>query len=429
MTVLSMRSPEPRVELLEDELHVHEVSFVGTVVEVAHDLGTEGDSVRLARLLADAVEIGATVLRNGQSRALVESVAAEIDRLIATTTSEGKKLPDALEGPLVDHMKRLSDLCAEYFDPKRARSVQHQLKAIVGDTTGAELRRLVPEVLGEDGALGAQLKMLSSTSTDTLGRVNALMGRIEQKLQLDQAVERSVHKGRPFEEVVQAELEAIHGPLGDDVRCVRAAYGLLPKANKGAKAGDYLVAINPEHTRGREVSYVVEAKTGPLSATTAKRELNSAMQNRGAAAGVLVFDSLGDAPLGGRCYLPHGDGRFTAVLDATDGSPLAFEVACREARLAALASVQAEGKLDSTWLQAQCDRMCEVIEAASALLRSVSRIERGASDIRHQYQEMRTQALALIDETRDRATVGKGDHAAAGQDSGSASSLRERLGR
>lgn len=407
MTVLSMKSPEPTVELLEDGLHVHEVSFVGTVVEVAHDLDAKGDSVRLARLLADAVEIGATVLRNGQSRALVESVAAEIDRLIATTTSEGKKLPEALEGPLVDHMKRLSDLCAEYFDPKRARSVQHQLKAIVGDTTGAELRRLVPEVLGEDGALGAQLKLLSSTSADTLGRVNALMGRIEQKLQLDQAVERSVHKGRPFEEVVQAELEAIHGPLGDDVRCVRAAYGLMPKANKGAKAGDYLVAINPEHTRGREISYVVEAKTGPLSAAAAKRELTTAMQNRGAAAGVLVFDSLGDAPLGGRCYLPHGDGRFTAVLDPTDGSRLAFEVACREARMAALASIQADGKLDPTWLQAQCDRLCEVIEAASGLLRSANRIERGASDIRHQYHEMRTQALALIDETRERADCGE----------------------
>src|SRR5205807_2347444 len=82
--------------------------------------------------------------------------------------------------------------------------------------------------------------------------------------------ERSVHKGRPFEEIVQAELEAIHGPLGDEVRCVRADYGLLPKSSKGAKAGDYLVVLNPEQTRGRELTYVVEVKTGPLNAAAAK---------------------------------------------------------------------------------------------------------------------------------------------------------------
>ena len=32
-------------------------------------------------------------------------------------------------------------------------------------------------------------------------------------------------------------------------------------------------------------------------------------------AGVLAFDDLEDAPLGGRSFLPDGDGCFTAVLD------------------------------------------------------------------------------------------------------------------
>lgn len=408
MAVLSMNPTRADVELSEDELRVHEASFKGTIVEVAHDLGAQGDPERLAQLLVDAVEVGATVLRHGQAKALVDSVTSEIDRLVATTTAEGERLPKALEAPLADHLRRLADLCAEYFDPTRARSLPHQLKAIIGDTTGAELRKLVPEVLGEEGALGAQLKLLSSTNIDTHARVDALLGRIEQKLQLDGAVERSVHKGRAFEEVVQAELEAIHGPLGDEVRCVRADYGLLRRASKGAKAGDYVVAINPGQTRGLEVSYVVEVKTGPLGAAAARRELETAIENRGASAGVLVFDSVADAPLGGRCYLPHGPGRFTAVLDPTDGSQLAFEVACREARLAALARVQSEGQLDPEWLEAQCDSLCEVIEDASAMLRSVSAIERGADDIRHRYQEMRRRALELIDETRKRVECEEG---------------------
>ncbi|HLG09551.1 MAG TPA: hypothetical protein VI409_12860, partial [Gaiellaceae bacterium] len=155
------------------------------------------------------------------------------------------------------------------------------------------------------------------------------------------------------------------------------------------------VTINPEHTRGREVCYVVEAKTGPLNAAAAKRELEAAITNRGAVAGVLVFDGLDDAPLGGRSYMPHADGRFSAVLDLENGIPLAFEVACREARLAAIASVHPEGRLDPAWLQSRCNRLCEVIEEASAILRSVSGIERATREIRERYTHMRTRRSPL----------------------------------
>lgn len=207
--------PEARVELVDDELRVHELGFRGAIVDVARDLELENEPGPLQRLLVDAVEVGATVLRNGQSQALVESLALEIDRLVSTATDETERLPQALQKPLGEHLQKLSDVLAEHFDPKRARSLQRQLPTIVGEATGAELRRLVQETLSESGAIGAQLKLFSSSNTDTLQRVNELVGRIEQKLQLDEQIERSAHKGRPFEEIVQAELEAIHGPLGD----------------------------------------------------------------------------------------------------------------------------------------------------------------------------------------------------------------------
>lgn len=44
-----------------------------------------------------------------------------------------------------------------------------------------------------------------------------------------------------------------------------------------------------------------------------------------------------------------------------------------------------------------------MIEDASTMLRSVGAIERGAASIRLRYQEMRSRALELIDETRERA--------------------------
>jgi hypothetical protein len=399
-TVAHINPEEPSFELIEHTLHVHDARFTGTIVEVATDLSFQQNGAGLERLVADALEVGAIVVRNGQSRALVESLALEIDRLVATASDESERLPEALKQPLADHLERLSDVLAENFDPKRAHSLQRQLPTIVGEATGTELRRLVQEVLSESGAVGAQLKLFASTNTDTLTRVNTILDRIEQKFQLDDQVERSPHKGRPFEENVQAELESIHGPLGDKVLCVRSDYGRLPKTSKGAKAGDYLVVINPELTRGREISYVVEAKTGPLRAAEAKRELDAAITNRAAAAGVLVFDGISDAPLGGRSYMPHGDGRFTAVLDLENGSPLAFEVACRQARLEAVASARPEGQLDKSLVLGKCNRLCEIVEDANTILTGVSTVERGAGEIRARYNQMRRDALAQLDELR-----------------------------
>jgi hypothetical protein len=82
-TVVHINPDEPKVELTDDVVHVQKASFTGTIVEVARDLGLEDDPTRLFGLLSDAVEVGSTVLRNGQSQALVESVALEIDRLVA----------------------------------------------------------------------------------------------------------------------------------------------------------------------------------------------------------------------------------------------------------------------------------------------------------------------------------------------------------
>ena len=99
--------------------------------------------------------------------------------------------------------------------------------------------------------------------------------------------------------------------------------------------------------------------------------------------------------------MPHGGGRFTAVLDVENGAPLAFEVACRQARL--VASVRPEGVPEKGWVLSECNRLCEVVEGASAILGSVSTVERGAAEIRERYTQMRRDALVLIDEMRARA--------------------------
>src|SRR5260221_250998 len=96
--------------------------------------------------------------------------------------------------------------------------IQHSHVVLIDDRLHvSELRKQVRDLLDDSGTIGLQVRAFTVSNADMLTRVNTLLGKIEQKLQLDDAVERSVHKGRPFEEIVQAELEAIHGPLGDQV--------------------------------------------------------------------------------------------------------------------------------------------------------------------------------------------------------------------
>src|SRR6266571_8175676 len=101
--VVATNPYEPDVVLSGRQLDVRGATFTGTIVDVALDLGMQDDPESLARLLGDAVEIGAAVLRNGQSRALMECVTLEIDRLIETASAETEKLPKSLEEPLAAH--------------------------------------------------------------------------------------------------------------------------------------------------------------------------------------------------------------------------------------------------------------------------------------------------------------------------------------
>jgi hypothetical protein len=393
------------VELLEDSIRISDLELTGTIVEVAHSL-EPGSAERLAALVRDAAEIGATVLRHGQSKAVVDALAGEIDRLISTTTSATEQLPDAVQEQVADLLAKLSAVLAEQFDPKRTDSVQHQISQLVTGATAQQVKVMTQELLGETGPVTAmndkvvsQLKLVSSSTQEAVSLVAALAEKIEAKLRLDDAAERSTQKGASFEDVLHAELDAIHGPLGDDVRCTKDDYGALPHS----QAGDFVVRVNPRETRGREVCFTVEAKTGRLSAPKAKAALEEAIGNREATSGVLVFDGVGDAPLGGRHYGCWNGGRFVAVLDSDELNPLALEVACRQARELAISSVDGETALDAKWLIERCDAVGAVVEQAREILNGANAAQRGVDRIKVAYERLRGEALAVLDEIKQKA--------------------------
>src|SRR5690349_16221265 len=96
MSVVAVRQGRPKVELVDRELYVRDLVLTGAVVELASDAGA-GDAPAIAeRIVIEAAEVGATLMRHGQTQALVNSVRTEIDRLLSMTGSATEQLPAAI---------------------------------------------------------------------------------------------------------------------------------------------------------------------------------------------------------------------------------------------------------------------------------------------------------------------------------------------
>lgn len=404
MTIVAFTPEQPSVALVDDQLHIHELDLAGAIVELAYELELAGKPDELTRLLRQVVETGAVVVAHGKRRAELDAITGEIDRLIGQTSEATEKLPEAVQAKLNEHLQALSTALAEHFDAGRTSSVQQQLTQLVHGASAEQVRGIMRELLGENGPLSAshrqvdaQLKLLVGSNQEMLATVTSLVERIDARDRLDQQHERSPHKGIPFEDVVDLELNAIHGALGDEVRCVKHETGVVA----GSGRGDFVVALDPAQTRGRELRVVVEAKTGKLSGPKARAELEEAIKNRDACAGILVFDGVEDAPLRGRRYLAYPNGRIACVLEP-DGDKLAFEIACQQARLFALATLESEGAIDAKWLHAQSDQLCSLIEEAAKIKRNTATIRRSADAIDSSYQHLRDEALALLDQIKQK---------------------------
>jgi hypothetical protein len=401
MSVIAL-SPEPQLQISDGRLVIHSFVLDGTIVALAEEMGISDQPAELARLLQDVVETGAIVVSHGRQRAAVDALTTQIDRLMEATAEESEKLPAAVQQQLGQHLTKLAELLDNRFDPNRTSSVQHQFKDLVSGATGKQVKTVIDELFGERGPLAAsnkeiadKLQVVIGHNTDVLTKVTSLIDKLEEKRKLEEQHERSTQKGTPFEDQVEVELVAIHGRLGDDVRCVKHETGLIP----GSEAGDFLVTINSAQTGGRDASVVVEAKTGKLSGPKAHAALKEAMENRDAQAGILVFDGVADAPLRGRHYMAYPDGKIVAVLDSDNGV-LGFEVACIQARLFALSAVAADGTVDAKWLVAQCDKLTQLIEEASKIKRGTAAARRGLATVDEGYEDLRRQAFELLNEIK-----------------------------
>lgn len=354
-------------------------------VRLAREREEAGEDV--ARLVRDAIEIGARVLDREQTGANADFVRAEFERaareLDSAFVERAAKVAERLDGRLTDVFDdgtgKLSKVLGRHFGEESAGAVQHQIRAMVGETLAKSREELVRQFSAGDGSnpLADFKNMAQKVMTDAAARqaqqLDTMTQRLESmKLELaslrsDRQIveevaaeaERGTAKGRSYEEEVAAAVDALALPLGDDCEAV----GDLKEAT--SKKGDVVVSIGACHgsSQGR---IVFEAKNARLTRPRALEELDAAKRERNADYAILVVPSEEKVPAKMHPLREYNGDKLIVAYDADDG-PLALQVAYALARARVL---MARGGTDGVDGAAVAD----TVERAVAALEDVRRI-------------------------------------------------------
>ncbi len=368
------------VRALDDRLVIERLTVTDErATRVVRERAEAGQEA--ARTVADAIEIGARVLDREDAAAEVDYVRAEFERQASDLRA---RLVRALETG--DEM--LTERIALSFDGTRDGSVQQQLSALIGRALEEQRTALLKQFSAEDGAnpltdfKGAVVRAVRELGVRQQADSEANRKRIEEltrelverkerehaNVRIAEAEEAGTRKGRTFEELVHAEIEAIAGAQGD------AAHHVGDETSEaGGKKGDTVVELGAG--TGPALGVVVyEAKNRRLSKNDAWTELNAAMGERDAAYGVLIVAGDDKVPAGLEDLTEYQGNKIIVVVDRDDPDPLALSLVYRYVRARVLAA-------KSERLQVDAGGVRDAAEEAGARLKAANRIRKSLTSV------------------------------------------------
>jgi hypothetical protein len=356
-----------------------------SAVRLAREREAHGEDV--ARLVVDAIAIGARVLDREQTGANADFVKAEFEkaaRELDTAFVERARLVaerldkriDDVFGPENGHVTKALE---RHFGDESSVAVQNRVKALLGEV-GVQMREDLRKQFSSDGdnnplatfqrmAIGAmrdnaqaqtlQLKAMDEKLATLREEVVKLQGEKDKLAEVAAEAERGTAKGRSYEEEVAAAVDALAMPLGDDC----AAVGDVKEAT--GKVGDVVVTIGASHgpAQGR---IVFEAKNSRLSRPEAVRQLDQAKRERNADYAVLVVPSDEKVPARMHALREYNGDKLIVAYDAEEG-PLSLQVAYALARARVLMARGDAENVDGV-------AVADTVERALAELEEVRRI-------------------------------------------------------
>jgi hypothetical protein len=356
-----------------------------------------------ARVVSDAIEIGARVLDREQSGATVELLRQDLEtasreveqRLGQTSEAVVTELRTRLEeafGPDSGHVTRVLE---RHFGAESSTAVQHQVRAAVSELLNESREKLFRQFSSADESnplasfqrhAVAAIRQSSDQQHAHLREMNSRIGALQleiQKLQAERekAIEvaaehdRSTAKGRPYEEAVFDAVDAIAAGRGDECDAV----GDLPGV--GGRKGDVLVGIDgcAGPPRGK---IVIEAKNSQVPKNRALAELDEAMAQRDAGYAVWVVPSEDKLPARTQPLREFNGDKLFVVYDPDEGSRLALEVAYALARARVLMARGESDGLDATALRAEVERAVGAMEDVRRIKQQLTHAANGIESAR-----------------------------------------------
>jgi hypothetical protein len=299
------------------------------LVAAAHGcLGIGARAMRAARVSVDSAvvekafdELAAAFKR--QLEVFAREVAGTAEELL---DAEEGDLPKALTG----FKQEVESLLDETFDPQSKQSAVAKIEtamAEAGRQQVSAVRKLIdPE--NEESPLARYRSEIVKTVEKQAAAVLGAVEELKTQLRIEQAkadvFEQTAAKGFSFEDQLEAALTEIAAGFEDVAERVGGTSGGKDKK------GDFVVKLNSADTSGEEARYVIEAKDTPKKLPEILKELDGAIDNRVAVAGIAVFARAGQSPVKSP-FQTFGD-KAIVVFDKDEPNDLALRLACCWAR-------------------------------------------------------------------------------------------------
>lgn len=339
------------------------------VREAVSASGSPEDALR--RIL----RLGALCLDDTRTFQQTRAVAAEVDRLrseigasvaagteaIAATASALVGETGALPAAFAGFRDELGDLLEGVFDPNSKVSLLAKVDQLIAGHQEQMRAALNTQLdLGQpDSPLArsreAILTKVKEQGEKVIERLEELSKDLAVKKARSEEGERGTRKGRAYEEIVYAAVQARVNTLGDVAEHVGDATGAVP----GSKVGDVVVNVNPDDASGRSVRWVAECKDKHVpSLPKILNELDDALRNREALVAVAVFSCQRNAPTQTALETFAGGTKLIVVAekdeegDLTTDGMLALRLACAWARLMALRALRTGEESEAIDLEA-----------------------------------------------------------------------------
>jgi hypothetical protein len=302
-----LKQPEDRVTVLNGEVRIEQfvetdpnvyrvLSESESPEQVAHvilRIGAQATLVAQADLEAQVVE----QRFEGMARAFDQS----LDAAVAKITDLGHRLLDEDEGSLPhilgDVKAGIEGILDETFDEDSKSSAIAKIDGVLKSAVqrlDASVRETLDPESSDSGLAKAKREIVETVkeqAKDLRKEVQDIALALAAKGARTEVAELTAIKGFSFEQTLECGLVSITKVHGDTAERVGTKTGA-----SGTKSGDELVTINPEDTCGQEARFILECKDRRLSMPKTMEELDKALSNHDAQAGIAVFSRQEYAP-------------------------------------------------------------------------------------------------------------------------------------